>query len=91
MLNSWLIVGAALVIAWNCSSTLAGVYDSSALVQVNDPSGEYRSYFSAQPFQEEQWTLKVSTAVYGTDFIAFFATDNNRLVDTYTPIMILAS
>ena len=48
-----------------------------ALIQMNDPTGKFRSYFNTQ-LEEQHWTLRVSTVAFGSDFVAFFATDNNR-------------
>lgn len=55
------------------------LYSHGEMVQVNDPREEFRHFFSSQQvYGEQQWTFRVSTARYGTDFIAFFATDNIR-------------
>ena len=55
------------------------MYNRGEMVQVNDPRGEYMHFFSSQQvYGEQQWTFRVNTARYGSDFIAFFATDNVR-------------
>ena len=63
------------IFSWLFAVSLCAI---DSVIQVNDPKGDYRHILGAQPLSEEQWTLRVNTAVYGTDFVAFFATDNNR-------------
>ena len=43
-------------------------------------SDSYKTYFSAPYANGEQWILRIETTRFGRDFIAFFATDNDRQV-----------
>lgn len=52
------------------------------MVVAFDEGGSYGEYFVTTPAigQSSHWTLVVDTNTYGTDFLAFFATDHHRLV-----------
>ena len=65
---------------------LSSAYEQDEGVYIYGNSESYKKYFPAPLDFGEQWKLHIDSNRFGSDFIAFFATDTNRQVVMNTEV-----